>query len=57
METEAETDAEATARGVRDYIESMLDQLAELAGRSGEPKIATVIRVAALEVSRLEAKR
>ena len=41
-----------TKQGVRDYIESMLDELAELAGRSGEPKLATTLRMAALEASR-----
>ena len=47
-------DAGQEPQGVRDYIESMLDELAELAGRSGEPKVAAALRMAALEISRLE---
>lgn len=46
-------DAGQAPQGVRDYIEAMLDELADLAGRSGELKIATALRHAALDVSRL----
>lgn len=54
MQGEPEATTEGGTQGVRDYIENLLDQLAELAGRSGELKIATTLRLAALEVSRAD---
>lgn len=49
-----EAEAAQTPQGVRDYIESMLEELAELAGRSGELRLATSLRIVALDVSRSE---
>ncbi len=54
MVKKLEAEAAQTPQGVRDYIESMLEELAELAGRSGELRLATSLRIVALDVSRSE---
>ena len=46
-------DAGQAPQAPREYIETMLDQLAELARDAGELKVASVLRMAALEISRL----
>lgn len=56
MSAKPTEDAGQPPQGVRDYIESMLEELAELASRSGELKLAATLRLTALEVSRLEPK-
>ena len=41
---------------IRDYIEDMLNELAELADRLDEPNLATSIRQASLAAARTNAK-
>lgn len=57
MANRSEAETPQTPQGVRDYIESMLDELAELAGRSGELRLAATLRMVALDVSRTESVR
>ena len=42
------------SRSVREYIQEMLDQLAELAAASGDRRLATTLRMAAVEATRAD---